>query len=213
MSSMPTICTNHPPPSSLVSSPSPPNDWVWTVVKYVRVSDLEDLALKCYETLVDERPTIKSLLHFPMGAHVVEKSRRKLPEYRRAGLLLSIFTFTSLSQRLVTNVLARYYRHRDGWRFLAFMGLVGKAAAGEPPFASRDLVWLVVDLLTKYLSNWDLTGKHVPVFFKTHPLPARINGSPHQLVPLRSSSSPKIVVIEDENVEMTKRPKRKLGVK
>lgn len=210
MSSIPTIY-NHPP---LVSS----NDWVWTVVKYVLVSDLEDLALKCYDTLVEERPTIKSLLHFPMGAHVVEKSRRKLPEYRRAGLLLSIFTFTSLSQRLISNVLARYYRYRDGWRFLAFMGLVGKAAAGDPPFSSsRDLVWLVVDLLTKYLSNWDLTGKHVPVFFKIHPLPARISSNSNNssnVHPLRPSSSPKIVVIEDEDMIMTKkRPKRKLGVK
>lgn len=69
MSSIPTTCT----PPSLVSPP--PNDWVWTVVKYERVEDLEDLMLKCYETLVDERPTIKTLLHFPMGSHVVERSQ------------------------------------------------------------------------------------------------------------------------------------------
>ena len=212
MSSIPTTC-NTPSPQSVPSS-----DWEWTVVKYERVSDLEDLALDCYRALVEERPTIKSLLHFPMGAHVVERSKKKLPEYRRAGLLLSIFTFTSLSQRLITNILSRYYRYRDGWRFLAFMNLVGKAAVGDTPFVSRDLVWLVMDLLTKYLSNWDLTGKHVPAFFKFHPLPMRSskshNGRPHDS--LRPSSSPKILVIEDDH-SLVKPPsaptKRKLGVK
>jgi hypothetical protein len=209
MSSIPTTC-NSPPAKSV-----PSNDWVWTVVKFERVSDLEDLALKCYETLIAERPTIKSLLHFPMGAHVVERSKKKLPEYRRACLLLSIFTFTSLSQRLISQILAQYYRHRDGWRFLSFMNLVGKAAAGEAPFGSRDLVWVMMDLLSKYLSNWDLTGRHVPVFFKFHPLPIRTSHSSRSTDSLRPSSSPKILVIEDDQSPVKRPPpvKRKLGVK
>lgn len=210
MSSIPTIC---PPTPSLV--PLPSNDWVWTVVKYARVEDLEDLMLKCYEALLVERPTIKSLMIFPLGSHVVQKSQRQLPEYRRAGLLLSIFTFTSLSQTLMTNILGRYYRHRDAWRFRSFMGLMSKAVMGEEPFASRDLVWLVVDLLTKYLTNWDLTGKHVPTdaLWLAKPLANRQTS-------LSSSSSssplmPKVVVIEDDDDEERRRlpVKRKLGVK
>lgn len=210
MSSIPTIC---PPTPSLV--PLPSNDWVWTVVKYARVEDLEDLMLKCYEALLVERPTIKSLMIFPLGSHVVQKSQRQLPEYRRAGLLLSIFTFTSLSQTLMTNILGRYYRHRDAWRFRSFMGLMSKAVMGEEPFASRDLVWLVVDLLTKYLTNWDLAGKHVPAdaLWLAKPLANRQTS-------LSSSSSssplmPKVVVIEDDDDEERRRlpVKRKLGVK
>lgn len=211
MSSIPTIC----PPVIPSLVPLPPNDWIWTVVKYARVEDLEDLMLKCYEALLVERPTIKSLMIFPLGSHVVQKSQRQLPEYRRAGLLLSIFTFTSLSQTLMTNILGRYYRHRDAWRFRSFMGLMSKAVMGEEPFASRDLVWLVVDLLTKYLTNWDLTGKHVPTdaLWLTKPLANRQTS-------LSSSSSssplmPKVVVIEDDDDEERRRlpVKRKLGVK
>lgn len=211
MSSIPTIC----PPVIPSLVPLPPNDWIWTVVKYARVEDLEDLMLKCYEALLVERPTIKSLMIFPLGSHVVQKSQRQLPEYRRAGLLLSIFTFTSLSQTLMTNILGRYYRHRDAWRFRSFMGLMSKAVMGEEPFASRDLVWLVVDLLTKYLTNWDLTGKHVPTdaLWLAKPLANRQTS-------LSSSSSssplmPKVVVIEDDDeVERRRLPvKRKLGVK
>lgn len=211
MSSIPTIC----PPVIPSLVPLPPNDWIWTVVKYARVEDLEDLMLKCYEALLVERPTIKSLMIFPLGSHVVQKSQRQLPEYRRAGLLLSIFTFTSLSQTLMTNILGRYYRHRDAWRFRSFMGLMSKAVMGEEPFASRDLVWLVVDLLTKYLTNWDLTGKHVPTdaLWLAKPLANRQTS-------LSSSSSssplmPKVVVIEDDDDEERRRlpVKRKLGVK
>lgn len=138
--------------------------------------------------------------------------QRKLPEYRRAGLLLAIFTFTSLSQNLTTNILGRFYRHRDAWRFRSFLALVSKAAAGEEPFAvSRDLVWLVVDLLTKYLSNWDSTGKHVPLL---PPLPLRSSSSSRPLPATSPSSSapvPKVVVIEDDQPSRTSPLKRKLG--
>lgn len=136
-------------------------------------------------------------------------SQRKLPEYRRAGLLLSIFTFTSLSQTLTTNILGRFYRHQDAWRFRSFLALASKAAAGEEPFAaSRDLVWLVVDLLTKYLSNWDSTGKYVPLLV----LPPRVSSSVRPL-PASSPSAPvpKVVVIEDDQPSRTSPLKRKLG--
>lgn len=209
MSSIPTICPPTPTPS-LASS----NDWIWTVVKFTRVEDLENLMLKCYEALLVERPTIKSLLIFPLGSHVIQKSQRQVPEYRRAGLLLSIFTFTSLSQTLMANILGRYYRHRDAWRFRSFMGMMSKAVMGEEPFTSRDLVWLMVDLLTKYLTNWDLTGgKHVPtdalrLVSKSAPsLTRSLSGS------LSSSASPKVVVIEDDDEEETKRRRRQSPLK